>query len=185
MAAAVFMFSACQSATPTPAPTDTAAANTTSTTTTTTTTTVVTTPTPAEAEPTPAALTKYVVLSQPYTLEEGLMAGDLDQLDWGVGSHGLIKTPDNLYALLICKSIDDALIEFELKGIDKDGALLGKVYPITYLQAMADAESTMVTTVEINIDGNDISLKEKSSYGGKEQSKQTTKLKITAQGIVK
>lgn len=180
LAAAIFMFSACQSAAPKPAePTATTPSST-------TTSTAAAAPVAAPApEPTPAALTKYVVLNLPYKLEAGLMEGDLDQLDWGVGSQYLIKTPDNLYAILECKSIDDALIEFELKGIDKNGAFVGKPYPITYFQAMADAAGLMVNTAEINIDGNNITIKEESSYDGKKESGSSTTLKITAQGIAK
>ena len=179
LAATAFIFSACQSAAPTPAANATA---TTPSSTTTATNTPAAAPTP---QPTPAALTKYVVLNLPYKLEAGLMEGDLDQLDWGVGSQYLIKTPDNLYAILECKSIDDALIEFELKGIDSNGAFVGKPYPVTYLQAMADASGVMVNTAEINIEGNNITIKEESTYDGKKESSSTTTLRITAQGVVK
>ena len=180
LAAAIFMFSACQSAAPASA--DTAATTASSTTTSTAAAEPVAAPAPA---PTPAALTKYVLLNLPYKLEAGLMEGDLDQLDWSVGSQYLIKTPDNLYAILECKSIDDAMIEFELKGIDKNGAFVGQAHPITYFQAMADAAGVTVNTAEINIDGNNISVKEESSYDGKKESGSSTTLKITAQGIVK
>jgi hypothetical protein len=114
------------------------------------------TPLPATSNETPAALSKYELLKLPFKLDKDLAEGDLDQLGWVVGSKKLIKTSENFYAILHCLNIADDDITFELYGVDKNDALVGKKREIVYLRAIASAESVAVTSGVINIDNKNV-----------------------------
>jgi hypothetical protein len=175
--ALVFGLTACKPATP-----PNSAADTTTVPSTTTNTVSAPTPTPAISEETPEALKKYELLKLPFKLDRNLGEGDLDQMGWAVGTKKLIKTNDNFYAVLHCLTISGDDITFELYGVDKSDALVGKKRNITYLLAMASAETQFVTTSAIDINDKNIILDIIDSEGETE-TKSSKSFIINANGV--